>query len=147
MKEHLYSRGRDAARAARKAGHKDGEFEVFFIAAGSVDKKFGWRLLPVEPPEPKTKSNGNGSRASRFSFADINLSIGTVVFSTFDGKETATVLDDRHVTFRGERHTLSSAALVLAAESGRKWPRIQGPCYFTYQGRKLSDLIKDARTA
>ncbi len=82
----------------------------------------------------------DGGRARPFSFAEVGIEIGAEIESTFKPGEKAFVLDNRHILFRGERTSTSAAALVLAKETGRPWPSVRGPAYWTYKGQVLDDL-------
>jgi hypothetical protein len=105
-------------------------------------KKRGRKPVLVKKEARKAKASPapNAPRASRFSFTAVGLKTGTVVYSTLKKGEHATVDGERHVLFRGVRHTLSGAAMILATEKGKKWPRIQGPLYWTHNDKKLADL-------
>jgi hypothetical protein len=65
---------------------------------------------------------------------------GEKVFSTLKEGVSAVSRGDGRILFRGEDHSYTSAAKILARETGRNWPSIQGPLYWTYKGRKLTDL-------
>ena len=99
-----------------------------------------------------TKANGDVAtkalpkrRLPPFRFSEIGLPIGTKLDSTLKPGEKAIVSGEKRVRFRGEKMTLSKAAMILAEETGRKWPRIQGPMYWMHRGKILHHLrIRDA---
>ena len=83
-------------------------------------------------------------RRSSFSFDAIGILPGAILTSVFDDAITCTVKDRRWVTFRGEEHSLSSAALIIAHEKGFTWKAIQGPAYWIYEGSSLVELREAA---
>lgn len=76
---------------------------------------------------------------SKFSFAEVGIPFGSILTSVFDEGVTAIVSSDRQVLFRQQPMSLSSAALIVARESGRLWQSIQGPAYWKFEGRTLTE--------
>lgn len=81
-----------------------------------------------------------GGRAPNFSFAEVGIEVGAEIVSILKPEEKAIVLDNKHIMFRGEKTSISAAALVLAKETGRPWPSVRGPAYWAYKGQVLNDL-------
>jgi hypothetical protein len=82
-------------------------------------------------------------RRANFSFPAVNLKPGTELQSVFDDTITCNVKGDRWVEFRGQEHSLSSAALEIAHEKGLGWSAIAGPDYWKYDGKTLSELREE----
>ena len=57
-----------------------------------------------------------GGRAPNFSFAEVGIEVGAEIVSTLKPEEKAIVLDNKHIMFRGEKTSISAAALVLAMD-------------------------------
>jgi hypothetical protein len=76
----------------------------------------------------------------KFTFSLIGLQPGQKLVSVFDKNQTATIEDDKHIRFRGELTNLTKAAMTLAKEAGHNWPTIQGPMYWTHNGKKLVEI-------
>ena len=76
--------------------------------------------------------------------AGFDIKPGEQLQSVFDDNITCTVKNDRWVEFRGEEHSLSSAALAVAHEQGLGWTTIAGPQYWKHGGKTLSELREEA---
>jgi len=79
----------------------------------------------------------------RFNFNMINIQPGTTLKFTRDENITCEVTSKTRVNFRGQNHSLSSAALILMNEQGYNWGKIQGPRFWTYNGKTLSELRRE----
>ena len=79
-------------------------------------------------------------RKGPFTFSACNIPFGATIAFINDSSITATVVDDRHIEFRGQTTSMSSVAQELL---GSKW-QVQGTAYFTYKGRKLTDIRAEA---
>src|ERR1700692_3197768 len=82
-------------------------------------------------------------RRSRFRFSAVGIPVTAELHSTFDDAVTCVVRDDTSITFRGEDHSLSSAAMIVARENGYHWSSIAGPAYWKYDGKTLSELREE----
>jgi len=78
--------------------------------------------------------------AFRFSLADVP--IGATLEFVKDQSITATVVSDKAIEFRGEKTSLSTAALTLVHELGYSWTTISGPQQWLYEGRTLDEKRK-----
>lgn len=79
------------------------------------------------------------ARRGPFRFSMCGIKPGAKVAFIKDPKKIAVVIDDSHVEYDGETTSLSALAQRLL-----KLPYpAQGPIYFTYKGKKLSDLRRD----
>jgi T5orf172 domain len=101
--------------------------------------------LFTEPDDKEAVGEAKKRRAV-FNFPMVGLGPGTVLQSVFDDTITCTVKGDRWVEFRGQEHSLSSAALEIAHEKGLGWSQIAGPDYWKYDGRTLSELRDEKAT-
>ena len=52
---------------------------------------------------------------------------------------SCTVIAQSEVQFEGERHSLSSAALIATNRMGFEWKSIAGPMNWKYEGEVLTD--------
>jgi T5orf172 domain len=76
-----------------------------------------------------------------FAFSMIGLKPGDeLVFSTISNQITCVVHSDKKVLFNGAVMSLSAAALEVAHKEGYQWSAIQGPLYWMWQGKTLSEL-------
>jgi hypothetical protein len=82
-------------------------------------------------------------RRSRFHLSSVGIPVGAELQSAFDENVVCAVKDDTSVWFRGEEHSLSGAALIVAKENGYDWPSIAGPVYWKYHGKTLSELREE----
>jgi len=79
-----------------------------------------------------------------YSFSAVGLRPGQKLVSAFNENATATVVDDTHIQFRGALTSLTPAALILAAEAGKKWPSVSGPLYWKLpNGQNLVDYRQE----
>ena len=84
------------------------------------------------PEQPKRE------RLKRFSFSEVEIEQGSVLEFVKDPDIHVTVLDDQYVSYLGEKFSLSALAQKLI---NSKYP-LQGPLYFSYQGKVLADMRK-----
>ena len=96
----------------------------------------------VDSPEEQEALDRERQRASRFNFSQVGINPGAQLHSVFDDDVTALVLDDTGVEFEGARHSLTSAALLVAHRNGYTWKTIRGPGFWKYEGKTLVE-IKD----
>ncbi len=78
------------------------------------------------------------TRKAPMKLSQINIMPGTVLTYT-DGDATCTVLNDKQVEYNGEVFSLSGLAQSLM-----NYPRsVRGSMYFTYQGKRLSEMYDE----
>jgi hypothetical protein len=94
----------------------------------------------VSSPEEQVALDNERRRRSNFRFSLVGIKPGDQLQSVFDDAITCIVKNDRWVEFRGEEHSLSSSALIIAHEQGRGWPAIAGPAYWKHDGKTLAEL-------
>ncbi|MFO0392311.1 MAG: GIY-YIG nuclease family protein [Planctomycetota bacterium] len=97
----------------------------------------------VSEPDDQRALDEARERRSHFRFSMIDLPAGTILHSVLDESITCEVADDRRIRFRGDEHSLSSAALIVAREKGYQWKTIAGPQYWKFDGRTLSELRQE----
>lgn len=97
----------------------------------------------VESPEEQQALDRERERRAKFRFSQVGITPGSELKSAFDPNQTCIVLDDRAVKFRGERTSLSKSASIIARETGRNWKSVQGPQFWTYEGKSLTEMRED----
>lgn len=98
----------------------------------------------VEYNEEQVALDNERRRRSHFRFSQVNIPVGATLQSVFDPERTCIVADDRNVYFDGQQMSLSSSALIVAQATGRNWSAVQGPQFWTYQGKSLTELREEA---
>ena len=145
-----------AGHAAAHRGHapNDEDMSVILDTAENLLRRFF--ILEADAKRlsksiPSRKSSNGGLRkptrrkSSRRRFLhELGLPIGAELTFSKDPTVKATVHDDRHVMFRGEPHSLSSAALVALREKDYNWNTVNGWAYWCHDGQTLSALISSA---
>lgn len=76
------------------------------------------------------------ARRGPFRFSECNIPVGGEIVFIDDETIKATVVDDRHIEYKGETTSVSALAQKL---KGFEHP-VQGTLWFTYQGERLTDL-------
>lgn len=79
-------------------------------------------------------------RAPNFRFDMAGVPNGAVLRSSFDDNVEATAIHPNRVRLEGEELSLSDAADRIATRMGYHWAAVQGPAFWTYEGRKLTEL-------
>ena len=93
----------------------------------------------VEYNEEQVALDNERRRRSHFRFSQVNIPKGAVLRSVFDPDRTCIVADDRNVFFDGHQMSLSSSAKLVAQATGRNWSAVQGPQFWTYEGKSLTE--------
>ena len=76
------------------------------------------------------------ARRGPFRFSDCGIPIGSKIVFIDDNNVTPTVVDDRRIEYNGETTSCSALAQKL---KGFDHP-VQGTLWFTYNGKRLSDI-------
>lgn len=76
------------------------------------------------------------ARRGPFKFSECKIPVGSEIVFVDDDTVVATVLDDRHILYKGQTTSLSA----LAQELKQFDHPVQGTLYFTYKGEILNDL-------
>ena len=79
------------------------------------------------------------SRRPSLNYLEMGIPEGATLLYQ-DGETTCTVLDGRHVQFKGQSCSLSAITAELMGQPGRP---IRGPSYWTYNGRNLAELYEE----
>ena len=82
-------------------------------------------------------------RSKNFSFKLAGIEPRAELESVFDENVKCVVQDSKRVIFKDTSMSLSAAALLVAHENGKEWISINGPLYWKYNGRTLTDLRND----
>jgi hypothetical protein len=98
----------------------------------------------VESPEDSEAVERTMSRRPPFRFSMANIPVGATLEFVRDGNETATVVNDSTIHFRGEETSLSAAAVVLMQEAGYRGNAYAGPAFWLYDGKTLSEHRNEA---
>ena len=93
----------------------------------------------VENESDRAALNRERNR-NRFNFAQIGIDPGEILEFKKNPSITAKVLDNDQIEFRGNRTSLSPAALIIVQEMGYKWTKIAGPQFWMYKGKTLYEL-------
>lgn len=94
-----------------------------------------------EPPtkEPTSHNAMKGvvkkKKKGPFNFHDVEIPVGSVITYIYDEQITAIVVDDRHISYKGEITTLSALQQKLAGIDYLN----RGPKFFKYNGEILND--------
>lgn len=76
------------------------------------------------------------ARKGPFRFTECGIPIGASIEFLEDSSVKATVIDDRHIEYNGETTSLSALARKLKNFNHQ----IQGTLWFTYHGKRLTDI-------
>lgn len=79
-------------------------------------------------------------RKKRFSFDLVNIEIGSELIFIRDDTKICKVVSNTEVEYDGKNYSLSGLADKLLTEMGYNWKSVQGPQYFEYNGKTLSEL-------
>ena len=97
----------------------------------------------VETAQDKQALEKSRKIRKRFNFEMINIQPGTILNFVKDTTITCEVHDDRKVKFRDKITSLSDAADIVLREMGYYWSAAQGPIWWSYQGKSLSELRRE----
>ena len=97
----------------------------------------------VETVQDKQSLEKSRKIRKRFNFEMINIQPGTILNFVKDTTITCEVHDDRKVKFRDKITSLSDAADIVLREMGYDWSAAQGPIWWSYQGKSLSELRRE----
>ena len=94
----------------------------------------------VETQQDKEALEKSRKIRRRFNFQMINLEPGTTLEFSKDKTITCEVHDETKVKFRNEITSLSNSADIILKEMGYEWSPVQGPRWWTYAGKSLSEI-------
>lgn len=81
-------------------------------------------------------------RRPPINFTKCGIPIGAILVSTDDPSQSVTVVAERKVEYKNEITSLSAVAQQI---KGTKYPA-QGPMYFTYNGKLVSDIYNETQS-
>jgi len=84
-------------------------------------------------------------RKKRFLFSYVNIPIGSELIYTRDDDIKCKVISDNKVEYDGKPYSLSKLADELLQQNGYNWKGVQGPLYFKYNEKTLSELRSELR--
>jgi len=79
----------------------------------------------------------------RFNFKMVGIEPGTQLHWYKDNTITCEVYDETKVKFRDNITSLSVAAEIVLKEMGYDWSAYQGPIYWSFKGKTLSELRRE----
>ena len=94
----------------------------------------------VETPQDKEALDRSRKVRKRSNFAMINIPPKTILEFAKDKTITCEVFDETQIKFRDKITSLSDAAFIILTEMGYDWTAVQGPRWWLYNGKSLSDL-------
>lgn len=100
---------------------------------------------PIEPAPQQDPTIDNPKKnvsiTGRFKFSDFDIPAGAeLCFLRDTSKKCIVAPDQKHVIYKGQFFSLSKLALMFAEECGHKRVAIQGPAYFLYNGKLLTEI-------
>lgn len=110
--------------------------------SGTIERLHKVAKTEEDKQEEKEAKEGRARRRA-FTFSMLHIPLGSQISYVDDPSKTATVEDDRHISYvneNGQKIVTSVSAyaqILLHSKYG-----VQGPHYFTYQGQLLSDLYE-----
>ena len=90
--------------------------------------------------EPKMSDK---PRKKRTSFEALGIALGSELLFTRDENKKCTVSGDSEVQYEGTKYSLTGLADKLMRELGYNWASIQGPAFFEYNGKTLTQMRKE----
>ena len=97
----------------------------------------------VETPQDKQALDNARKKRKRFNFDMINLKPGTILEFVKDKTITCEIHDDTKVKFREKITSLSDAADIVLKDMGYDWASVQGPIWWSYNGKTMSELRRE----
>jgi hypothetical protein len=94
----------------------------------------------VETPQDKEALEKSRKIRKRFNFEMINIPPKTTLHFAKDSTITCEVYNDTQIKFRDKITSLSDAAFTVLTEMGYDWTAVQGPRWWLYNGKSVSDL-------
>lgn len=108
--------------------------------SGAPEIKLGNSMIDAEGKVIDESQEDKKSYKRRFSFNMVNIPIGAELRFTRDKTKVCKIVSDTEVEYQGQRYSLSGLAVKLIGELGYDWKAIQGPKFFEYNDKTLSEL-------
>ena len=97
----------------------------------------------VDTPQDKQALDKARKQRKRFNFDMINLKPGTILEFVKDKTITCEIHDNTKVKFRDKITSLSDAADIVLRDMGYDWAAVQGPIWWSYNGKTMSELRRE----
>ena len=98
----------------------------------------------VETSQDKQALDNARKRSGNYDyFGVLGIPAGTILTFSKDNTITCEVADDKKVKFRDKITSLSNAADIIMKEMGYDWASVQGPVWWSYNGKTMSELRRE----
>ena len=94
----------------------------------------------VESQEEKQALDEARKLRTRFNFSMLHIKPGEILKFKKDNSIVCEVHDETQVKFRDKVTSLSNSADIILKEMGYEWLSVQGPRWWVYEGKTLSEL-------
>ena len=94
----------------------------------------------VESQEEKQALDEARKLRTRFNFSMLDIKPGEILKFKKDNSIVCEVHDETQVKFRDKVTSLSNSADIILKEMGYEWLSVQGPRWWVYEGKTLSEL-------
>ena len=94
----------------------------------------------VESQEEKQALDEARKLRTRFNFSMLDIKPGEILKFKKDNSIECEVHDETQVNFRDKVNSLSNSADIILKEMGYEWLSVQGPRWWVYEGKTLSEL-------
>jgi hypothetical protein len=94
----------------------------------------------VESQEEKQALDEARKLRTRFNFSMLDIKPGEILKFKKDNSIECEVHDETQVKFRDKITSLSNSADIILKEMGYEWLSVQGPRWWVYEGKTLSEL-------
>ena len=94
----------------------------------------------VESQEEKQALDEARKLRTRFNFSMLDIKPGEILKFKKDNSIVCEVHDETQVKFRHKVTSLSNSADIILKEMGYEWLSVQGPRWWVYEGKTLSEL-------
>lgn len=94
----------------------------------------------VENQEEKQALDEARKLRKRFNFSILDIKPGEILKFKKDNSIICEVHDETQVKFRDKITSLSNSADIILKEMGYEWLSVQGPRWWVYEGKTLSEL-------
>ncbi len=94
----------------------------------------------VENQEEKQALDEARKLRKRFNFSMLDIKPGEILKFKKDNSIICEVHDETQVKFRDKVTSLSNSADIILKEMGYEWLSVQGPRWWVYEGKTLSEL-------
>jgi hypothetical protein len=133
--DHRVSKGREFFRLAPERAR------AALSIASLKEIKLGDELFETNEVKAEVEA---AKRRGRFRLSMVGIKPGTELAFYRDPTIVCTTVDEgNQVDFRGDRTSLSDAALQALEAIGEDWASVSGPWAWTYQGKRLDDLRRE----